>query len=692
MRKIQMSIVVFFAALLLCQSFAIAEEKEEEEVMKLEDIVVTATKTERKKEEVPVSVTVITAEEIKQMSPRDISDVLKEAAGVDVARATPTSPATISLRGLMFNQTSLLIDGQPAEFIMSGWGGKSLLQLPDPDNIERIEIVRGSGSAIYGPSAMGGVINIITKKAPKEKNLTRFSLGYDTLPTWSGGASTGGTLDRFAYSLNFKYEDSEGYKPAPNPALGPWPSTMIHDLQNEDWTSTTIGGRLGYLLSDSDIALTFHRAEDKDNTFGRPNTSKDMKKNNLGLEYKNSLASNDILSVNLSYTDHHGDWNWDSYRYPSNLNTAKTSTTDENARKYTAEVKNQWDITSANTLLVGAIYVRDEIDVKYRNYPANTITSDRRGNVDNLGFYIQDEMGFMEKRLFLTIGARYDTFGYSLKYDDTTTSPETHKDISPTFSAFNPRGAVKFNFTESTALRASVGTGFRAPDTWGLVGGPKSTTSESRANPDLKSEKSMSYDLGIDQKFPFGLKTSLTGYFIEVRDYIMTAVWQEGSAYIYQSQNIGKVEAKGIELELEQEITKKLSGFANYTYNITEAASELKSGTFGLSEKGKALPLHPLHKAGLGLIYNIPNRFNFRIDGVYVSEQYMYGDTKNEPKYKLDPYFVANTKLTYYLPVGENKLDISAGVNNIFDEKYETRFRDYFAEPRVFFAQLGYQF
>lgn len=702
---IKWSTIVLFAAMFLSMSNgAMAEEKSpsvpllekgggEGGIITLEEIVVTATKTDRKKEEVPVSVMVITGEEIKQMNVRDVSDIMKEAAGVDVERATPQAPASVSIRGLLSNQISILIDGQPAEFITSGWGGRTAIQLPDSENIERIEIVRGSGSALYGPSAMGGVINIITKKAPSERNKTRFFAGYDNLPTWSGGASTGGTLERFTYSLNFKYEDSEGYKPAPDPALGPWSGTMIHDLQNEDWTKITAGGRLGYILSDSsDINFTFHYFADKTNNFGRPNTFRDMKKSNYGLEYKNSLTNNDILSVNLSYTDHHGDWNWDDYYYPFYMDTAKTSTTDENARKYTAEVKNQWDITPTNTLLIGAIYSRDGIDVKKRNFPANTLQSDRGGSVNNLGLYLQDEMRLLQNSLFLTLGVRYDTFNYDLKYDDFTTTPETHKDINRTWSTFNPRAAVKFNLSESTALRTSIGTGFRAPDTWGLVGGGKSTYSEARANPDLDSEKSTSYDLGIDQKFSFGLKTSLTGYYIEVKDYMMFATWYEGGVYVYQGQNLGKVENKGVELEAEQEITKELRGFVNYTYNISEAASEMTSGTFGLPEKGKLLPLHPLHKVGMGLIYDIPDRFNFRIDGIYVSEQYMYGDTKNEDKYKLDPYFVANIKLTYYVPIGGNKLDISAGVNNIFDEKYETRFRDYFAEPRVFFAQIGYQF
>lgn len=301
-------------------------------------------------------------------------------------------------------------------------------------------------------------------------------------------------------------------------------------------------------------------------------------------------------------------------------------------------------------------------------------------------------MKLMEKMLFLTLGARYDTFDYSLQYDDTTTSPKTQKDISPTFNAFNPRIGLKFNITDSTGLRTSVGTGFRPPDTYGLIGGGVGTHWESRTNPDLDSEKSISYDLGIDQKFPFGLKVSLTGYFIKVKDSIQTAMWNESGVSTYQMKNIGKVEAKGIELEAKQEITKEFSAFVNYTYNETKADSDLPAGTMGLPEKGKILPLKPLHKVGIGMIYSIQDKLKFRIDGKYSSEQYMYGDTKNEDKYKLDGYFVANTKLTYYLPIGGKKADLSIGINNIFDEKYETRFKNYFEEPRVFFAEIGYQF
>ncbi|RLA92715.1 MAG: TonB-dependent receptor, partial [Deltaproteobacteria bacterium] len=158
---------LWVAILLFSHPFVgVAEEaKEMEEEVELEEVVVTATRHETPVEEVPASVTVITREQIEASSGMRVDDILRKYAGIDVRRPSGflSHSATVSMRGMgsMPGRTLVLLDGIPLNKADTGTVNWDLLRAED---IERIEIVRGPASALYGSNAMGGVINIITRK------------------------------------------------------------------------------------------------------------------------------------------------------------------------------------------------------------------------------------------------------------------------------------------------------------------------------------------------------------------------------------------------------------------------------------------------------------------------------------------------------------------------------------------------
>ena len=665
----------------------VAETTEEPAPISLETMVVTATKTERPASEVPATTAVIDGKQIQQMYNRDLSDVLRRAAGLDVQRAGTNGIAVINIRGLGLGRSSTLINGQFADFLDPGIGNRSAIQTIDWDNVDRIEVVRGAGSALYGPNAMGGVVNIITKEAPEGPNVTRPFFLFDSLPTYGGGFTTGGTVDSIGYFLDFKHLSSDGYKAAPEPAFSPGAmGTMMHSLEKGEWNKTMAGGRLNWNLSDkANLKLGFNYLDDHNNAFDRPHTPSDGQYGQYSLEYAHWLTDDDQLTVNLSYRDHQTDLTFDSYFYPFFLTTNPQYLLKEDAKKLSGEIRNRWNIAEGHTLLVGFYGSQDWARRRTFNLASGTLDDHPRNDITNYALYGQYELALWE-RLFLTMGGRGDWFEYDLAND------VTGRAARQSYGIFNPRGGVRFKFSEEISLRASVGTGFRPPDPYGLTGARNMPFYEVRPNPSLKPEKSDSFDLGLDVTTPFGTTVSATGYYNDLTQYQLLSMHLEDSRLIYQTRNLGKVQSYGAELEIQQKITPELGLFANYTYSISEAASDSRPGVSGLPEKGRQLPLTPRHKAAFGLVYE-SDRFSGRFEGRYVDRQYIFGDSRNDPAYALGSYVTADFRVTYRHPIGEKQtMDVSAGVRNLLDRRYETRFIGVFAEPRVGFVQLGMEF
>ncbi|MCD6423806.1 MAG: TonB-dependent receptor, partial [Elusimicrobia bacterium] len=140
--------------------------QQEEEPLELEEVVITGTKTERKLKDVPVRTEIITAKEIEEKGAASLYEALEGIPGIRVEQqCSYCNFSIVRIQGMAAGHVQVLIDGQP---IFSGLAGVYGLQQIPTANIERIEIVKGAGSALYGASAIAGVINIITKKPEKE--------------------------------------------------------------------------------------------------------------------------------------------------------------------------------------------------------------------------------------------------------------------------------------------------------------------------------------------------------------------------------------------------------------------------------------------------------------------------------------------------------------------------------------------
>lgn len=654
----------------------------------LPEVVVTATKTAASIREVPFAVSVVSADTIGQQSPKDLSDILRREAGVDINRSTPLGVATVSVRGgdSASQRTQVLIDGQPSDFISTGVGGLTAIQIIDPLNVERVEIVRGAGSALYGPGAVGGVVNVITKRGDPDKSEVRFFAGADELGSNHLGfsGSGGDRATGFTYRIAGKHSYYGGYKPAPAPTPNGNQSLQdIHDREN------TAGGRLGFWLSArNELALTFNGRNSRGDSFGRPETRHVIKNGVLGLESNNWLSDTYLLSAAISQRSHRGDYDFDSYFYPFILSTVKTSTLKEAADKISFDLKNQWDVAVGHRLLFGLQYIRDEASLRYFTPATGAQQDDRGGDIANLGFYLQEEMRFGE-RWFVTAGLRHDRFDYSLHYTSFTTAPVTNRTVNKNWQTTNPRLGTRFRLTEATDLRASIGKAFRAPDTFGLMGRQLTAGLDYRPNPNLDAEKSTAADIGVDHDFGSGLKASATVYRTEIKD-AMVITRTSAAPMVLQWGNLGKLVNEGIELEVKKRFGDVWQTYANYTHNVSRAASDPPAGAIGWPCNNCKLPLNPVHKLSFGATWKPSDSFTVRGDGRHVSESYAVGDTKNTAANRLPGHFVADLKATWYWKLDKDRAELSAGVRNLTDKQYAVRAVGSYEEPRTAFVQLGY--
>ncbi len=446
----------------------------DEPVPTLDEIVVTGTRTPHTLQDVPVETVVITREDIERTNAQNIMDVLNDIPGIHTANHDDifgTYTYVAKMRGLDFNSGYglILIDGQRSMGCGQSGGmgeyGMGLNQIP-VDMIERIEVVKGPGSALYGSDAMTGVINIITKKAPKEA--TGWAGGtygwYDVKRENSDGSEeeAGGSRNlsqayisygdrisgRIGYILHYNYESADDITDEP---------------LNSDRNSFL--GKLDAELSESvDLFLKCELSDYKKTD----NRDEDSYRLLAGIDLR--LNEDHLLSLK-GYT-----YNWDfTHGYPGYSYGYKHGDVSYNQ----AEIQYTWYATDWGLLTAGGEVQEQGIDYIIENDDGSVVGVDE--DVKTSSLYIQDEI-ILFNALTLVGGARYD--------DHSTFGNEV-----------NPKFSLMYNLFEDTTFRASVGRSFKSPTIRQLYYSTpyRHGSYYAQSNPDLNPEKSIGYSASIEQ-------------------------------------------------------------------------------------------------------------------------------------------------------------------------------------------------
>ncbi len=722
------SLIAVACVILTLSAAGWCEETKEasEEAIRLEEIVVTATKTEKKVEDAPGSVTVIDKEEMKKKNIETVDDALNSLSGLFVKRSKGLMDSTTSvrMRGFAGDEYALvLIDGQPLNDAYTGgveWGALPV------ENIERIEVIRGPASALYGGNAMGGVINIITK-TPQKLELEA-SGGYGTHDTYRYRLSAGNRFrDRLSIRLGYEEESTDGYPTIPvrrtissgtgdvsggypmNDKYGEPKYWVVGDKGDNGAQRRSINGKLSLDFSETGnlcftassgryeydygpphtymgtfegyaIAGPNKRARFRPNDFISYTGISRNDSDAYSLAFKELFGPVEInaqagtVQIDDRYTLESGSGSDDYYNSPGELKITECET-------WFGEIRGDVPLGQSHLLTLGVSYRTDEADTNeydipfYRSYSGRgPSTFHSGGNSRTWAVFAQDEWRIFDP-LTLYLGLRFDSWKV---YDGASGTPgsETQYD-SNTESELSPKVAAVWKPLANTALRASVGHAFRPPTIYELYRTWQWWSTTYQSNPDLKPETMWAYELGVEQYF-FDKRTrlSLTGYRNDIEDLIYYRT--EGSTKI--RANAGKARTYGLEIEASQKVTDWLTLWTNYTYTdaeITDNPTEPES-------EGKQVPGIPKHTWNIGLDTQY-KWFKGSIVGRYFSKIYNDSDNRDteEGVYgTYEPAFVADAKISV-TPL--KWMEISLSVDNIFDKEY---YEYYKTDGRTFFAEL----
>ncbi|MEW6556069.1 MAG: TonB-dependent receptor [Elusimicrobiota bacterium] len=639
----------------------------EEEIVptyKLGEIVVTATKSEELIREVPVTAVVITGEEIEKSQAKFMNDVLEKIPGISLSGSDASGRGpVVTLRGVYHYNSSyvlVLVDGMP---INSPDTGKPYVDAIPLSNIERIEVIKGGNSAVWGSYAMGGVINIITKEGKKTSAQTTISLSeWNTKNLdFSGQAA----LSKDVYlNITANSKMSDGWRALSNYDLQTFGGSLTKDNKN---LSLKTSLSFGYYEEDTKYPgyLTEKQWEDGDLTSGDTTyfcASGRQESNYIKLIFKKELPFNLSGRLNLNYF---------SKGYTFYYRSSGGSADINDVNVFTGSLQLSGEMTE-NKFTVGLDI--DEGKVDSRNYAADAeeeeIDKDilKRHNdtdIHKFAIYVQDMWKIFDW-LNLNIGVRYD----KLKHDITDRIKD--KKYNPEVDAISPNLGLLFKVASKLSLFGSISRAFRLP-----------IESQFCKNPDLGPEKGVNCEIGT-KFFTEKLSNELSVYQMNVTDKI---TYEEVSPNKWEYRNVGEVKHQGIELTSNLDITNEFFVSLSGDINQTEILKEPKYP----ERVGKNIYQVPLWKTSLGLGYAGDTGFGVRADFNKIGEWYM--DYENEEKYP--GYFRTDLKFSW----DKDNVSYYLTVDNIFDEKYcrqayisGTSKQYYPATPRTFSAGVKVKF
>ena len=620
------------ASLLLLGMTAVARAEEPT------TIVITPTGNETVIDQAPGSVTLISAEEIERRGYSSVAEALESVPGIAIVRSGPRGQITsLFARGANSNHTLVMRDGMVLNDPSSPTGAYDFSNL-SLNGVERIEIVRGPLSTLYGSSAIGAVVNIISKSGSltPQQELT-LAAGNDR--TLEAAVSARGAVKNFRYQFSLSRQQSDGQTAVmQRPDYG----NTGQPVEDDGFRNTDFNTRLSWYLNAATQLqlLGYFRESDNDIDeflYEDPDWQLHTREKGGQLQLAHRPAGDDWsmqLSLRHNETDRQS-------RNPRQLPTENLIDTRYRGKHQSIEARFNSYAIEGHELSAIAGYRRDTL-----------ISSGFSAFGSDFGDFIIEE------------NTDADTSSSSLVLQDQWTGAhrqsvtgsirlEEHADFGSHLS-WRLAGSLPFA-REQGRLHLSAGTGFKAPSLYELYGySPNSYGSDYRGNPNLQPEESGSIEAGIDYSFAdTGLTTGITLYHTRIRDLIQIVY---DPLFNSTSENLARAEIDGAELYLRYAPTEKIT--LNIDYSYTDARD---------STTGERLPRRPGNKATLMLDFQATSQLGLWLELEYYGDRVDIGPVTYQNA-MLDDYTLLNTGVTYRI---SHDALLFAKVRNLADTSYE---------------------
>lgn len=644
--------------------------------------VIIATGVEQDIKKAPSTVTLITAEDIKTTGATNLVEVLESVPGVHIKRDSFGYRPLVHIRGGNSHQTLLMVNGTPMKDLVwaSGifWKGLAV------SSIERVEVIRGPGSALYGADASAGVINVITKTAGKiEDSIAGFRAGsFDTQTAW---IQSGGEWNDFDLGITANFSTSDGHDPSIktdaqsfldakfNTNASYAPANAQYGWKNQDIRFSIAKGNLSFLANyvyhdDLETGMTGAGVLD-------PVTKAEDTRYDLDLIYKNQHFSDNwgvnakLHYQNLDYDSNNGfqenppgttlaDGDY-PYGIINNMKSSEQQALFETSGLYTGVRDHQLRIGAGynwqdlykveqhinkGTGSDGVLLLSGGPIVDVSNTP-HAFAPEKTRKIYYA--FIQDVWSIAEDWEF-TAGLRYDHY-------------------SDFGSTVNPRLALIWETTDKLTTKLMYGEAFRAPSFQELY----ADTSRALSNPDLDAEDSNTLELAFSYAATKDLSFSLNIYNFKTSHSISRDSQR-------QYQNSGRHKTTGIELETSWQAADNVKFSANYSHRDPEN-NELR------------VVEEPEQEAYLRSDWQFSPGWNWDVQANWVADRVR---ADSDPRSNVDDYVITDTTLRY---TGLKKWEFAASVRNLFDEDAREALGrsvpdDLPLAERSFYAEASYKF
>jgi outer membrane receptor protein involved in Fe transport len=702
---------------MLCSLAAMAQVADSIKNVEVEEVTVMASRMGNQLKDLPQKVEIIPGNLINSLPSENLAEVLKRATNLDIIQY-PGLSATVGMRGFSpsahsRSYTLILINGKPS--------GTNNLSAMSMDNVDRIEIVKGPYSVLYGSDAMAGVINIITRQGTDRQDAV-VSVESGSFGQQKMAGNFSGTLnDRLSFRLGFSHsEQQKDYR------IGKHNLLDMSDLEklildkasygdkmlNSSYELNHLNGFFGY-----QVDPLWQVSAEGSYTYAFDVSVPGTYWGNYGQTKKDINRLN--LLFNLERNSETNRFRFNPY-FSKELDPNYSDNTDGGYLNFESNIR-EYGFQLQDVQAWGNLNVLIGMDYKMYDYESDrweskgTPTDPYKPNNENLNTALFAQLAYTSGTFSMNAGLRYDHFKYHIDANEGLEAPEADE----RYSTFNPSVGVQVDFLKNIKAHASFGTAFSVPDAYKVAGKYSVyeyfpewdyTWSQSYVgNPDLEPEKSRTMDLGLKYASPNNkLKIDMT-YFYTIHDNKIVEKLLETGENTYTYVNANKSNMEGLELMSSFNLGSlfpdpiQLELYSNWTWMLrNEFEEETESGKLT-----RDMLYTRKSNGNFGVIYGPKSFLSMQLNARYIGSRLETDSFSSlRPEITADNYYTGNgyqaedkvlkhpdyLLFDYSIKYSYNKhVDFGITVSNLLDENYSEK-DGYNMPGRGITAKVAYKF